>query len=94
MRNESKAPRVPVELDALERRTFFAAVTVDVNPQQQFQTIEGLGASMIGWANRTEYQNPAFYNMLVGDLGASMVRANIQPTAEATRRGEEATPAS
>jgi O-glycosyl hydrolase len=82
VRNESKAPRVPVELDALERRTFFAAVTVDVNPAQQFQTIEGLGAAMIGWANRLEYQDPAYYNMIVGDLGASMVRANIEPTTE------------
>src|SRR5688572_28639019 len=83
VKHESKSARVVVELDPLERRTFFAAVTVDVNPAQTFQTIEGLGAAMIPWTNKAEYRNPAFFDLIVNDLGATMARANILPMAEA-----------
>ncbi len=76
-----KSATTVVELDPLERRTFFAAVTVNVNPAQTFQTIEGLGAAMIPWANKAEYRNPAFFDLIVNDLGATMARASLLPMA-------------
>ena len=91
MKRQSKSATTVVELDSLEQRTFFAAVTVDVNPAQQFQTIEGLGAAMIPWQNKAEYRNPAFFDMIVNDLGASFARASILPMAERTNDNDDPT---
>src|SRR5688572_17705552 len=68
--------------EALERRQFFAAVTVNINNAQTFQKIEGLGAAMVAWTIRPEYTDPKFFDLIVNDLGASMARAAIQPMAE------------
>src|SRR5256885_12357142 len=69
-------------VEALEQRTLLTAVTVNINTAQKFQTIEGFGAAMTPWELKAEYTTPAFFDAIVNDLGASMARAAILPTAE------------
>src|SRR5215470_1264952 len=74
-------------VEPLEPRRMLAAnipVSVSINTAQTLQTIQGMGASMIPWHFQTEYGDPNFFNMIVGDLGASMARASILPLAEQT----------
>jgi O-glycosyl hydrolase len=81
------APASAQTLEPLEARKLLATnipVSVNVNPAQTLQTIEGMGASMIPWHFNTEYADPNFFNLIAGDLGASMARASILPLAENT----------
>lgn len=69
-------------IEPLEARRFFDAVSVGVDPAQTFQTIDGMGAAMIPWETRPEYNDPAFFDKIVNDLGATMARASLLPMAE------------
>jgi O-glycosyl hydrolase/ankyrin repeat protein len=72
-------------IEPLERRTMLAVgvpVTVEVNGAQTFQTMQGMGASMAAWTRIPEYNDPAFFDRIVNDLGATTVRAGIYPWAE------------
>jgi len=77
-------------IENLERRLFFAAVTVNINTAQTLQTMEGMGAAMMPWTLRPEYTDPKFFDAIVNDLGASMARAAILPMAERVRSGPPA----
>jgi glucuronoarabinoxylan endo-1,4-beta-xylanase len=66
--------------ESLEQRRLLANAVADFG--QTHQTIDGFGAAMISWAWRPEYGNPAFYNQLVGDLGATLTRAAVWPSFE------------
>ncbi len=69
-------------IEQLEARVFFSAVNVGINTGQTFQTIEGFGAAMTPWDLKPEYQDPKFFDTIVNDLGTTMARAAILPTAE------------
>src|SRR5438552_1665841 len=69
-------------IEPLEQRTFFTAVSVNINQTKTFQTIQGFGAAMTPWDLKPEYTQPGFFDTIVNDLGASMARAAILPTAE------------
>src|ERR1043166_1130854 len=77
---ESAAASAAIEL--LEKRAMFTAVTVNIDPSQTFQTLEGMGAAMVPFADIKAYHDPNFYNMIVNDLGATMARAEILPNGE------------
>src|SRR3954453_17587209 len=74
--------RLVSAIEGLEPRRLFDAVTVAINPNQAFQTMEGMGAAMIPWEKRPEYQDPAFFDKIANDLGATMARASLLPLAE------------
>jgi O-glycosyl hydrolase len=64
-------------------------VTANVNYGDDKQTIEGFGSAMISWIPKDpnvpppiEYEDPKFYDKIVGDLGASIARIPIWPTFE------------
>src|SRR5688500_17236213 len=72
-----------LSLEPLEPRQMLPfAVDVAINTSQTFQTVRGMGAAMMSWDWRPEYSDPAFFDRLVNDLGATAVRAPILPTAE------------
>lgn len=74
--------RLIVSLEGLETRNLFAAAITDyltVDTSITHQTMDGFGASMMSWAQRPEYRQAAYYNMLAGDLGANIVRAALEP---------------
>lgn len=52
-----------------------ADVTIDTSKTRQ--TIEGFGACLVTWKLLPEYADPAFYDMMVYDLGTSMVRCPV-----------------
>src|SRR5438046_1879364 len=68
--------------EPLDHPPFLTAAPVNINTAQKFQTIEGFGAAMTPWELKGEYTTPAFFDTIVNDLGASMARAAILPTAE------------
>jgi glucuronoarabinoxylan endo-1,4-beta-xylanase len=59
-------------------------VTVTIDPARTHQTIEGFGAAYIDWTPRTPkaYDDPAFYDLVVNDLGLSIVRQQMQDELE------------
>src|SRR6476659_4154060 len=71
-------------VEQLEARTLFSAVTVDINTAQTFQTMQGFGGAMTPWTLQPAYEDPKFFDTIVNDLGATMARAAILPTAETT----------
>ncbi|MFW6189239.1 MAG: ankyrin repeat domain-containing protein [Planctomycetota bacterium] len=52
-------------------------VEVAVDTAERHQTIEGFGACMVSYKLLDEYVDPKFYDLLVYDLGASMVRVPV-----------------
>ena len=67
-------------LERLESRWLLSAVSV--NTSTQYQTIDGFGASIKSWVHDDTYYNAGFWNKMVGDLGANMIRGAIWPTFE------------
>jgi O-glycosyl hydrolase/ankyrin repeat protein len=59
-------------------------VAVRVDPSVTHQTIEGFGACYVDFTRgvRPEYQDPAFYDTVVNDLGMSIVREQMQDELE------------
>ncbi len=53
------------------------AVQVKFAPDQTFQTMEGFGACFVSWKLLPEYADPAFFDVMVYDLGVSMVRIPV-----------------
>src|SRR4051794_21997285 len=67
-------------LENLEARTLLASVAINANTQ--YQTMLGMGAGLSTHNTRSEYTDPAFYDKLVNDLGATATRWAILPTFE------------
>ena len=69
-------------VEQLESRTLMYGATVGVNTGTTFQTMDGFGAAMKNWTTPTEYTQAAFYDRIVGDLGATIARTAVWPTFE------------
>src|SRR5205823_3754255 len=81
-------------VEQLERRRFLSGViataaataprstTVAINAATTYQTMVGMGAAMINNYTPKEYTDPAFFDRLVNDLGATAARVAIPPTFE------------
>lgn len=54
-------------------------VSVNVNPKTTFQTIEGFGGGILDFTENfpPEYNNPEFVDLLVNDLGISVLRTAV-----------------
>ncbi len=85
----AKAAR-SVRIESLEPRTLLSDTTplpppaarlvqVTVDPLLTHQTIEGFGGAMADW-RRAEYTDPAFFDRIVYDLGATIARVALPPT--------------
>jgi O-glycosyl hydrolase/ankyrin repeat protein/protocatechuate 3,4-dioxygenase beta subunit len=73
----------PASIESLEtRRLLSHSANVTVDSGVTFQTIDGLGASIKGNGQPAEYLSSGFYDKIVNDLGATMVRGVIWPTFE------------
>lgn len=59
-----------------------APAEVVLRPGETHQTIEGFGGSMVYWFLPDSYVDPGFYDMLVYDLGVSLVRLPMPPNIE------------
>jgi O-glycosyl hydrolase len=68
-------------MDALEPRRLMA-VSGSVSANVTHQTIEALGAASTAFNFGSELATASYYNTLVGDLGASGVRAAVSPNFE------------
>ncbi len=66
------------QLERLEARRLLAdAASVVIEPDVTRQTMDGFGAAMIWWTQRPEYQDPAFYDLIVNDLGSTIARGAL-----------------
>lgn len=56
-------------------------VEIDVDPSKRFQRIEGFGTSLNGWKPRLEelYRTPEFARLWAEDLGANILRIEVEP---------------
>lgn len=80
-----------VAIALLGQPLFGATVTVD--PQQQFQTIDGFGGfgPMAPWyEKRTTWYNDQFIDELINNLGTSMIRDQIPANFEQTNENGDA----
>jgi len=57
-------------------------VAVTVNTAETHQTIEGFGTMWTFWAWLPQYDDPNFFDMIVDDLGVSLVRVEIPASLE------------
>jgi len=57
-------------------------VQVDVDAAEIHQTMEGFGTMWTYWAWLPQYDDPAFFDMVVDDLGVSLVRVEIPASLE------------
>ncbi|MFT3784946.1 MAG: ankyrin repeat domain-containing protein [Tepidisphaeraceae bacterium] len=70
-------------LELLEgRRLMTVAMSSTVNFADKRQTIDGFGAAIISDEIRPENATASFFDTVVGDLGASIVRAGLAPAFE------------
>lgn len=63
-----------------------AALEISINPEINFQKIEGFGASIIGWSSQMIplYSDPDMLDFIVNDLGLSMFRKQVWPRVSET----------
>ena len=61
-------------------------VDVQIEPHQEFQKIEGFGASIIGWREdmTSMYQDPQWLDFVVHEMGLSIFRMQIWPNVSTT----------
>ena len=54
---------------------------VSIDASRKYQTVEGFGASINGWNSRTIpiYEDPAYLDFVVHELGLSMFRMQLWP---------------
>ena len=57
-------------------------VTVQVDATKAHQTVEGFGTMWTYWDWPAQYDDPAFFDRLVGDLGVGIVRVEIPASLE------------
>ncbi len=68
---------LPARLEALEpRRLLAATLDLSIDPSTLHQEWEGFGGS-VSSHNGSPYNNPEFYNLLVGDAGINAVRLPV-----------------
>ncbi len=79
-------------MELLDSRKLLAAVSATIDFNETHQTMEGFGASLVNWLGPQqlpELQSPAFYDMLVNDLGASAMRGSIAQNFEAVNDNDD-----
>jgi len=64
-------------------------VNVAVDTSKTYQTIEGFGTMWTYWAWLPQYDDPNFFDMVVNDLGVSLVRVEIPGDLEAVNDDED-----
>jgi glucuronoarabinoxylan endo-1,4-beta-xylanase len=58
-------------------------IEVEINPEKSFQTIEGFGTCLITYKDYPpEYNDPAFFDLVVNDLGLSLMRIPVMEHTE------------
>ena len=84
MRRSTAAVLAVMVVCVLCLATQAAEVTVQVDATKTHQTVEGFGTMWTFWAWPKEYDDPAYFDSLVNDLGMSLVRVEIPASLEGT----------
>src|SRR5690349_4168741 len=71
-------------VENLEPRKLLSSAAVSINANTVYQTMTGFGAGMTNDFTRKEYLDPAFFDTIVNDLGATVTRTSINPAFESS----------